>query len=307
MISGPFVSTIFCVLFAALVFLTDSIHLFFPVVESRRYHASMLMKLFGPLMGIKHMDRFHAWLTTVMTVPIIAGIWHRNQAWSLLTVTLLATLQPYFLLVAYYMKSCDLRNPSIPLMYSAIFGILGLVWREIDYTSSFFNIYDIPMITIWHSFISFVVLFFICRIKSRVPLLNASIQVEKIKENSLRKGECTWPNANEMPVFNEGKEPYPILVETAISEQEQISVSESKTIISILFLCSALFMFGTSQSQNHREMIDDRVINICLYCITLPLVFIELTLIALIINLPEREETELFDNIEGARSFDHYA
>lgn len=275
LISGPIVSTIFCFFFAAVVFLTDTIHLLFPVVESRRYHASMLNKLFGPLLGIKDMDKFHAWLTTVMLIPIIAGIWHKHPTWSLITITILATLQPYFVLFAYYMKSCNLRNPILPAIYSAIFGIFGLVWRMIDYDASYLSRYDIPMITIWHLFISSIVFCFICRIRSNIPKLHASIQLEKVKAECTKRKECSWPDSREMPIFEEGFEPYPILIESAADEQEQIVFAKSKKVVSLMFLVTAMFMFGTVESTNHRQLINNEIINVCVMVITLPLVLME--------------------------------
>lgn len=304
-ICGPILSTILCIFFAAAIFLTDSIHLLFPVVESLRFHTSMVVKLYGPLIGIRNMDKFHGCFTTMLTLPIIAGIWHQHPAWALITITILATLQPYFILIAYYMKSCNVRNPILPVIYSAVFGIPGLLWREIDHESSFLSKYDIPMVTLWHTFVSIIILVFVNRIKSNLPKLDASIQLEKIKADSIQKGDCSWPNAKEMPFFNEGLEPYPILVESANLEQEQIIYSQSKTIISLFFLILAGFIFGTSVSTTHRELIDDKIIMISLFCVTLPLVLLQLILITLYIKLSSpREEKELFDNIEGARSFD---
>lgn len=302
-ITGPILSTIFCVLFAVAFLLTDSIHLIIPVLESRRSHASMLMKLFGPLMGIKNMDKFHGWLTTLMTGLIIAGIWNQNQAWSILATTMMATLQPYLILYAYYMKSCNLNNPFVPVFYSFVFGIFGLLWRQLDYGASYLNKYDIPMVALWHTFISLTVFMLVYRIGTNLPKFKASIELEKLKADYLRRGECTWPNAKEMPVFQENFEPYPILVETAEVEQENTELTKSKKVISLIFLSAALFMFGTSMSQTHRESIPDKIITVCTLGLTLPLVFIQLILITIFIRTPPKQEKEMFDNIEGARSY----
>lgn len=304
MINGPIASTTLCILCSTVAFLNDSVHAIFPVIESRRYHVSMLYNLFGPLIGVKDMDKVHGWLTTCMLLTIIAGIWQRSEVWSIITITFMATLQPYYILVAVYMTACNLEGAIYPVIYSGVFGLFGLLWRQIEPNAASFSKYDIPMVMTWHVFISLVVAFFVLRIFENVKKLSASKELEKLKADSLARGECTWPDAKDMPIFQEDFEPYPILVETAETEQDEMVPTKNKTIISLMFLCSALFILGTSYSQIYRELISDAIIHFCVFGITLPLLVIETFLVIYFVRQNRKQEKKMFDNIEGSRSFE---
>ena len=303
-INGPIVSTFICILCAAFAFFDDTIHVIFPVLESRRHHTSTLYHLFGPLVGVNSMDKFHAALTSLMLLPILAGIWQKSMVWSLITVTLLATLQPYYLLVAVFRKTCNLQKAIYPAVYSAIFGVFGLLWRLANPQSSTLSKYDVPVVAIWYVFITSVVVFYVFRVQRNASELTASIELEHLKHDTYMRGECTWPNAKEIPEYKENFEPYPILIETAEVEQEKLTSTKAKKVVSLMFLLSALFMFGTSASENHREYISDRVIMLFFTGMIVPLVLLQVLFVFYFLHQPLRSQQQMFDDIEGSRSFD---
>jgi len=304
--NGPILSTILCMACAITVLLQDSLHAIFPLFESRRPHISQLYHLFGPLLGIPTMDKFHGYGTTLLLLTLLGGLWQAQDVWSIITMVILATLQPYYILVAVYRTVCHLEGAKYPLIYSSIFGMMGLMWRLLQPTASHLEVYDIPMITLWHLGMSLLLVLGIRRMIHTKHQFTASQELETIKADSFQRGECSWPQAHDMPIFQDDFEPYPILIETADMEQDARHYPPIKTMLAGMFLGIAVFVLGTSYSTIYRESISNWGIQVCVYGVTVPLILLETGgcwywVLRPTAKVPPRK---MFDDIEGARSFE---
>lgn len=301
--SGPFVSTLLCIFFALIVLLTDSLPLLLPVVESKRSHTSMMITLFGPALGIKDYDRFVGWSLTSCVFLILLGIWQKDESWSLICNTVFATLQPFFVVVAHYTKAFGLPAPFLPVVYSAVFGAVGLLWREVAHEESYFRPSYVPLVTGWHVLASVVALAYVCRVGSRAERLRASLELELLKKDTFRKRECEWSDARETPRYADGFQPYPILVEAAEKEQDQTKYARTSNVLVMIFVLVALYAIGASQIDLYEDLLTEDVVDACLVYATLPLVLVQLLVITIYCLLPNKKRTTMFDDIEGTRSF----
>lgn len=304
-IAGPLASTILCISFALLQLFTDTLHILFPIIHSRRYHASNVRNLFGPLVGIQGFDKIHAHFTLWLMLIIIYGVHVKSTLWATITVTALATAQPYFLLVAYYRRACDIKGSWLALLISAVFGIVGLLWRLHDDNQSWFKPRLMPVIALWHFYVSMIAFFFLRRMRHNSANVAANIELEKYKYNALVNNDCTWGKGQDSPEFHEGFEPYPVLVQTAEVEiEEKIHFTPKKFILFYILISISGYMTGISQVYNHVNLISDQIVVYSLFAIISLILAQILSMASYMLCCYKTPERELFDDIEGARSFD---
>jgi len=167
---------------------------------------SQIIKIYGAMCGLRHMNYVDGYLAIFMLVPIIVGVWTWSSPIAALVANLCICMSiPFFLLVGLYIALLPLPMGGVGEETPQVFGVFGvllggnLTWRTLDPTFLVPTEY-VTVVVGWHAVCMLIFAVYAHNFVALTPKLKYTMKHEKMMDDAVNLGGSKWIRGEPMPV-----------------------------------------------------------------------------------------------------------
>jgi uncharacterized protein YggT (Ycf19 family) len=229
----------------------ESLWLLLPHTNSAKVAGrSQIVRLYGGLCGLHHMNVVDGWMSLVIMIPQIVGLWMFSSPMaSLITNICIASSGPFLMLIGVFMSLLPPMggvDASTGIVFAVFGAVLGgnLAWRSIDPTFNMPTKYA-PVVAGWHLVCTIIFFVYGVHFTKYVEKLKFSITLEKMKDDAVTDG-ATFALGDAFPT---GFTADPKIV--AAADKEQAAVPRTplwRFLLEVVVLLSGLVAASTAMA-----------------------------------------------------------